>query len=232
MPVHSLAEYTLSEEYLTKRFSRPAKSPEKIVYEFTNDIGYLHQYYRLRTEMFIGAYGLKHFSGAKDEFDDCSDVMVARIGNHVIGGCRLSFSTPKDRKHLPMEKHDFVIEDQFSDVPLFDLKYAEISRMAILPEFQNSLVMLELSRQLFKYAAQNKARFVFTLAPVASAHDYRKMANLFGLNSKSRNDIDVADREEYQGIKMALSVIDLTSVYSPVPKAKQEAENPLSLVGA
>ncbi len=223
----------LSEEYLTRRFVRPAKEPAQVVYELTDDPGYLHQYYRLREQMFISVWGLKEFSGLKDEYDDESDIMVARVGNQVIGGCRLTFSTPNDRKHLPMEKQDFILEEQFPELPLYDLKFAEISRMAILPEYQNSIVMLELSRQLLKRGAEKKARFAFTLAPVPLARNYRKAAHLFGLNWKIRNDIAIPDREEYEGIKMVVSMLDLAPVYRPIPKDKKaKADNSISLVGA
>lgn len=222
----------LSEEYLTRRFSRPTKQAESVTYELTRDPAYLHQYYRLREEMFISVWGLKQFCGQKDEYDDESDIMVARIGNHVVGGCRLTFSTPEDRKHLPMEKQDFVLEDQFAELSLYDMKFAEISRLAILPEYQNSIVMLELSRQLLKRGAEKKARYAFTLSPVPLARNYRKAANLFGLNWKIRNDIVIPEREEYEGISMVLSMIDLAPVYSPKPKAKAQVEDSISLVGA
>jgi len=228
----TLRDSELSEEYLTRRFSRPAKEAERVTYELTRDPGYLHQYFRLREEMFISVWGLKQFSGQKDEYDDESDIMVARIGNQVVGGCRLTFSTPEDRKHLPMEKQDFVLEDQFVELGLYDLKFAEISRMAILPEYQNSLVMLELSRQLLKRGAEKKARYAFTLSPVPLARNYRKAAHLFGLNWKIRADMEIPDREEYEGIKMVLSMIDLAPVYRPKPRAKAQVEDSISLVGA
>jgi hypothetical protein len=181
--------------------------------------------------MFISVWGLQQFSGKKDEFDDISDVMVARVGRQVIGGCRLTFSTP-DHRALPMEGQDFNLEDTFPEIPLHTMEFVEISRMAILPEYQNSLVMLELSRQLLKRGAEKRARFAFTLAPVPLARNYRKAASLFGLNWKIRNDIEIPDRQEYEGIKMVLSMLDLAPVYRPVPKPKAQVEDAISLVGA
>lgn len=227
-----LQQAKLSDEYLNRRFSRVAKEPMQVVYELTRDAGYLHQYFRLREEMFISVWGLDHFCGKKDEYDDESDIMVARIGNNVIGGCRLTFSTLGGNKHLPMEKQDFILEDQFSELSLHELKYAEISRMAILPDYQNSVVMLELSRQLLKRGAEKKARFAFTLAPAPLARNYRKAANLFGLNWKIRNDIAIPDREEYEGIKMVISTLDLAPVYRPMPKPKEQVQESITLVGA
>lgn len=203
----------LSQDMLSKRFSRPTRAPEKITYELTRDPGYLFQYYRLREEMFISVWGLEHFAGDKDEFDDRSDVMVARIGNHVIGGCRLTFSTPQDRSPLPIEKHAFDLRALFPQLDLAQHTYVEISRMAILPDFQNSVVMLELSRQLLKRGAEKHARFAFTLSPTTLARNYRKAAMLFGLKWNILNNIEVPDREEYEGIKMVLSMLDLDAAY-------------------
>jgi hypothetical protein len=207
------ADVELSSEFLTRKFSRPQRQPEEVAYELTKDAGYLHQYYRLREDMFIHVWGLENFTGKKDEFDDNSDIMIARIGNHVIGGCRLTFSTPKTRKSTPMEKQDFDLAHGLPELNLSKESYVEISRMAILPEYQNSVVMLELSRQLLKRGAEQKARFAFTLAPAKLARNYRKAASLFGLEWQILNDVKIPEREEYEGIKMVLSMLDMAPVY-------------------
>lgn len=212
------ADAELSSEYLTRKFSRPQREPEHIVYEMTQDPGYLHQYFLLRKQMFIHIWGLEHFDGTKDEYDDQSDIMVARRGNHVIGGCRLTFHNAHASSRLPMEKDDFSLPVQLPALALGEVPYVEISRMAILPEFQNSVVLLELSRQLLKRGAELKARYAFTLAPVMLARNYRKAASLFGLKWEIKNDIKVPDREEYEGIKMVLSMLDLAPVYTYKPE--------------
>lgn len=204
----------ISSEILSRRFSRPSKAPAKVTYELTEDKGYLFQYYRLREEMFISVWGLEHFSGEKDSYDDVSDIMVARIGNHVIGGCRLTFSSPQQRAKLPMEKETFSMQEKFPQLMLQNENYVEISRMAILPEYQNSLVMLELSRQMLKRGAEKKARYAFTLSPTSLARNYRKAAMLFGLKWNIMNNIIIPDREEYEGIQMVLSMLDLEAVYN------------------
>lgn len=209
----------ISHDLISKRFSRPARAPEKVTYELTQDPGYLFQYYRLREEMFISVWGLEHFSGEKDAYDDCSDIMVARIGNHVIGGCRLTFSVPGQRIQLPMEKEGFNLPELFPNLSLSEHTYVEISRMAILPDYQNSVVMLEMSRQMLRRGAEQHARYAFTLSPSSLARNYRKAAMLFGLKWNIMNNIPVPDREEYEGIKMVLSTLDLDTIYQ-----KEKAE--------
>ncbi len=224
------SDVELSGDFLTRKFSRPQREPEQVVYEMTRDAGYLHQYFRLRQEMFIHIWGLEHFNGTKDEYDDQSDIMVARRGNHVIGGCRLTFHNAHASNRLPMEKSDFVLAEHLKDIPFSDVTYVEISRMAILPEFQNSVVLLELSRQLLKRGAEMKARYAFTLAPTTLARNYRKAASLFGLKWEIRNDIQVPDREEYEGIRMVLSMLDLAPVYTPKSKTEVVGDKSLASV--
>lgn len=223
---HSVSsDVELSGDFLTRKFSRPQKQPEAVIYEMTDDPGYLHQYFRLREEMFIHVWGLENFTGRKDNYDGLSDIMIARRGNHVLGGCRLTFHNAHASNRLPMEKDDFILADHLPELPLADATYVEISRMAILPEFQNSVVMLELSRQLLKRGAEMKANYAFTLAPVPLARNYRKAASLFGLKWEIRSDIVVPDREEYEGIKMVLSMLDLAPVYRRKSKASEAASD-------
>jgi hypothetical protein len=202
----------ISYDSVASRFSRPQRTPAKVVYELTRDPGYLFQYYRLRAEMFISVWGLEHFNGQKDAYDDSSDVVVARIGNHVIGGCRVTFKAPHGNDPLPMEKSDFSLAEKFPHLPLAECIHVEISRMAILPDYQNSVVMLELSRQLLKLGIEKHARYAFTLSPAPLARNYRKAAMLFGLKWNILNNIAIPDREEYEGIKMVLSMLDLDTI--------------------
>ncbi len=230
-PAAAIASAELSEEYLKLRFSRTAKQAENVVYEVTRDPALLHQYYRLREEMFINVWGLKRFSGHQDDYDDKSDIMIARIGKHCIGGCRLTFKEPGTNEHLPMEKDDFLLSQEMSQLPLDSVRYVEISRLAILPDFQNSVVMLELSRELLKRGAEKKARYAFTLAPVPLARNYRKAASQFGLNWNMLNNVSIPKRDEYEGIKMVLSMLDLAPVYrNKTSKKQQDSAN--SLVAA
>lgn len=215
--VHSAPD-KLSDVNIARRFRRQPLQPQAVIYEETRDPGYLHQYYRLREQMFINVWGLKNFSGKVDEYDDQSEIIVARIGNQCIGGCRLTFSAPDDHMQLPMEKEGLELTNHFKELNLDNILYAEISRLAILPEYQNSFVMLELIRQMIKRGATKRARYAFTLSPVPLARNYRKASSLFGLKWDIRSDIAIPDREEYEGIRMVLSVLDLTPIYNKKAK--------------
>lgn len=214
----------ISEEYLTRRFSRGAKKSENLVCELTRDPGYLHQYYLLRERMFISVWGLTQPAVQKDEYDAKSEVMVARIGNHVIAGCRLAYSNANGGDFLPMEKNGFVIGNTLPEISATSETIVEISRMAVLPEYQDSIAMLEFLRQVIKRGAEKNARYAVALARAPLARSYKKSASLFGLNWKIRGDINIPDSEEFDDARMVLSVIDLAPISRPLPKTKEKAE--------
>ncbi len=219
---HSL-DTELSDEYLTRRFSRLAKKPQKIVYEFTRDPGLLHQYFHLREDMFISVWGLKKFCGQHEIFDDISDILIARRGRQCIAGGRLTISTPEARKMLPLEKVDFMLADLFPELDLHECTYGEFSRLAILPEFRGGAVFPEIARRFIKRAIDQGVEYAFNIAPQPLARSYRQAVQLFGLSWSVRHDIPVPDREEYEGIKMVMSVMDLTRFTRGKPVKEQEA---------
>jgi len=202
-------EADFSESYLARRMMRSAKKPAQAVYEFTNDPGLLHQYYRLREDMFISVWGLKNFSGEKEHFDDLSHIMVARQGLQCIAGGRLTISTPFNHQAMPMEKDDFKLKELMPDLNLAQRSYGEFSRLAILPEFRAGLVFPEIARRFIRRAIAEGVEYACNIAPQPLARSYRQAVQMFGLEWNVRHDVVVPDREEYEGIKMVLSVMDL-----------------------
>jgi hypothetical protein len=211
-----LIDHEVHSSSLARRYSRVKAKPE-VAYEFTTDRGILQQYYRLREEMFISVWGLDHFSGEKDAFDDVSDVVVARIGNQCIGGCRLTFSSHDKNKRniLPLERGGQSLASFVPELPIADMNCVEVSRLAILPEFQNSVVMLKLINKMIQHAVTRKAHYAFAMSPQLLARNYRKAVRLFGMDWQIRSDITIPDREEFEGIQMVLSQLDLAKAYQP-----------------
>ena len=204
----------VSDERVVKRFTRMAREPQQLIYEFSRDPGYLHQYYRLREEMFIRIWGLENFNGAKDQYDDYSEIVIARIGNLVVGGARMTFSSASHPQKLPMEKDDFILREQAPELFVGNRPVVEISRLAILPEYQNSMVMLEICRDMLKLAVEQRAAYGVSVAPLALARNYRKVMFMFGLEWEIQRKIQLPEREEYEGIKMAFSVMNLAPLYN------------------
>lgn len=218
----------LSDEYLAHRFSRLARKPEKIAYEFTQDLGLLHQYFRLREDMFISVWGLKHFCGKHEIFDDISEVLIARRGRQCIAGGRLTINKPNARKLMPMEKDSFLLSDMFPELDLQETTYGEFSRLAILPEYRGGVVFPEIARRFINKAIDSGVEYAFNIAPVPLARSYRQAVQLFGLSWDVRHDIVVPDRPEYEGIRMVLSVMDLTRFTRKKPAKAKKREKQLA----
>ncbi len=202
----------ISEEYLEQRFSRPEKKPEVAVCEFTRDVGFLHQYHRLRQEPFISQWGLGGLAGGMDDFDDSGDVIVARLGNHCVGGLRINYKTAE--ANLPLENIPCLSGVAQEPLPA-GMIYAEIARFAVLPEYQNSLmVMGELFQEAFRHAADNNVKIAFILLPVMLSRQYNKLArHSFEANWHLRPDIDIPITNDFGGTKMLMSMIDLTPIH-------------------
>lgn len=197
------------------------REPEPLVYEFTRDPALLHQYYRLREQMFISVWGLKHFDGAKDEFDEIHETLIARQGRFCVGGVRFTFSTPNKPAIMPMESNGLDLKLLFPELDLENKIYGECGRFAMLPEFRSR----ETSHQMLQHIAlqhlRYKAAYGFWLAPFIAARSYRQTFASLGVNCKIRTDIEVPDRDSYEGIKMYVGVIDFTTPLVKESKARE-----------
>lgn len=212
-----------ADSILGRKALRSAKLAEPVSYDFTDDVGLVHQYCRLREEMFISVWGLEHFSGQKDRYDDISHVLVARRGLHVIAGGRLTISSSMHPVTMPMEGKDLSLQQIFPEYNLEKGTYGEFSRLAILPEFRAGEVFPEIARRFIRRAIAEGVDYAFNLAPLPLARSYRQTMQLFGLNWQVRTDIPVPQREEYEGIRMVISVMDLTQI----GKSRQKATDPV-----
>jgi hypothetical protein len=212
-----------SDSLLGRRAIRSTNLAKPVSYDFTDDAGLIHQYCRLREEMFISVWGLKHFSGQKDRYDDISHIMVARRGLHVVAGGRLTIASAMHPVTLPMEGPDLSLQAMFPEFNLAKGTYGEFSRLAILPEFRAGDIFPEIARRFIRRAIAEGVDYAFNLAPLPLARNYRQTMNLFGLSWNIRSDIPVPPREEYEGIKMVISVMDLTQI----GKSRQKSSDPL-----
>lgn len=204
----------IPESALARKALRSTLKPEKVVFEFTHDSGLVHQYCTMRENMFISVWGLKHFSGIKDRYDDLSHVMVARRGLQVIAGGRLTISRAGQQLAMPMEGPDFKLAEAFPDIDFSLATIGEFSRLAILPEFRGGSVFPNLAKRFISKAVAEGVDFAFNLAPVPLARSYRQAMQLYGLNWRICGDVKVPDREEFEGIKMTVSLMDLRPLHA------------------
>lgn len=205
--LHVRPESFGEESALARRYTRSAEQ-EPLTFEFSTDEALLHQYYMLRERMFISTWGLKEFSAQEDNYDRTSDVLIVRRGNLCVGGARLTFSKPGDRPVLPMENPSFQLQQIFPDLDLEHKIYAECARMALLPEFRTKEVSFQIRHELIKHCVSKNADYAFWIAPLLQARNYRQTCVNLGYACKIRTDVEVPDREEYEGIKMYMAVLE------------------------
>jgi hypothetical protein len=160
--------------------------------------------------MFINVWGLKNFCGQEDNFDAQSTIVIARKGLQCIGGGRLTVSSPTNRRALPMEKEGLALTSLFPELDLNETTYCEFSRLAILPEFRSGNVFIEIARKFVTKAMAEGAEYAFNIAPLPLARSYRQAGQAYGLKWDIYSHVEIPQREEYEGIKMVISVMDLS----------------------
>lgn len=194
---------------LAKQIERTMKPVQPIVYEFTKDKGYLHQYYMLRERVYTEVWDLKGFTAQEDDYDKRGMILVARRGNQVVGGLRLNFRDDRSIRMLPGESPDFEYHKVLPKMGLQNKKIVECTRLAVLAEFRKEGVADELIRLSLKKSEAMNAEYYFYLSPVSQAKVYSKTFRKVGVVHGTYDSVQVPDREEYEGIKMVLSYVEL-----------------------
>jgi hypothetical protein len=111
-----------------------------------------------------------------------------------------------------MEKPDFSLKAALPELDLAHHTYCEFSRLAILPDFRAGKVFPEMASRFIRRAVAEGVEYAFNMAPLPLARNYRQAMKAFGLNWNIRSDIKIPDREEFEGIKMVLSVMNLVTI--------------------
>lgn len=170
------------QDALIRRFSKVPKQPEPVVFEFTSDKGLLHQYYRLRDQVFGRDIAHSDGSGGADIHDKISEILVARRGKLLIGACRLTVREGDESFLLPMETEDFKLRDVFPNLPLHKERHAAISKFAILEEHRQQDILHGLCKIMFDRVIASDTHYVFSRTTSILARNWRKIANSFGAN--------------------------------------------------
>jgi len=161
---------------LVKRFGRSPSQLEPLVFEFTNDRGLLHQYYRLREVMYRKVFNTDKFVGTEDIHDKLSHILIARRGRLCVGGCRLTIREADEDFLLPMESADFKLRDVFPNLPLKKLRHGEISRFAIMDEDDDRLeIMGLLSQLIIEKCNSSELGYAFLKSSLPMARNWRKI---------------------------------------------------------
>ena len=217
------------QESLIRRFSKPDKGVEPVVFEFTEDKALLHQYHLLREDIFWSNATHLEEKNSDEIYDKISEVLVARRGRQVIGACRLTFREGDEKFLLPMETETFQIRDALPELPLDKERHAVISKFAILEEHRAYDILYGLCKILFDRVIATDTYYVFARAETyALGRNWRLIANSFGAkHTQICNDVDVPENPNVPGVKRYLTYSDLSDLCQhthprvPIPRKRE-----------
>jgi len=198
------------EEMLEVRFKAKSKFEKELTFEFTHDRGFLHQYYKLRAKELNDVFGLDGYPDQETESDREAQILIVRMGNFCVGGMALHIKTAKKNKPLPMEKHGFLIEHHFPELGYKQQNYAQLSRMAILPEFRRGDVAYHITKRIYKKSIASNIKQIFCVSTLKHDRFYRYECSVLGLqNTKVHEDIALPHYDAEWGTKMYLLSIPI-----------------------
>lgn len=220
-----------AQDALIRRFSRPAKEVEPVVFEFTNDKALLHQYYRLRDQTFGRDNFHSDGSGGADMHDKISEILVARRGKLLIGACRLTIREGDESFLLPIETESFKLREVFPNIPLNKERHATISKFAILEEHRQYEVMYELCRIVYERAITLDVHYVFSRTTPVLARNWRKIAHIVGAtNTRICTEVEVPPIPNFDE-KACLVFFDLSDLcLKKFPRVPVPTERKLELI--
>lgn len=115
-------------------------------------------------------------------FDRIGTIFIVRKAGKIIGGARTIASTPTNPNPLPLEAEGFSLKRSLPRLQLEYRRYAEISRLAILPEHRHGGVSEYLIRFMLAFLEYQDTDYLFTNAPLVQARSYRKIIGGLGYN--------------------------------------------------
>ena len=173
------------EDALAKRFTnRWTGKQEDIVFEFTKDPGLLHQFHHIYEDQFRSVHNaLRYQHSEQDEHDARGHVIIARRGNFCVGGARLSIKTPRQPHLMPIEIDGFRLDHHFPELTQKEMRYAQIGRFCLLPEFRGGNATQILLWHLYRKSVALGMDVVFGTAPILNARVYMQNFSAMGLKT-------------------------------------------------
>lgn len=209
-----------SEEGLAMRFGRKGKPKLALTYEFTRDPGLLHQYYRIYNAE-CRVVNMPEFRMAEDKYNKRSEIMVVRLGNLVVGGARITIRTPRLDEPLPLEIGEFRLNSVFPELTTKQMRYAEFSRLAVLPDYRGADVLREIIINVYRRCVALDINYIFAAAPLVNGRSYRQICKAIGLNEAAVHmHVDIPPAPGFEEVKDYLfSVV----IYKSLPNIEEPA---------
>jgi hypothetical protein len=202
-----------NEDLMFDRHRRLRKLPE-ITYEFTKDPGLLQQYYSLRGLVFSRTHGID-MPGIADSYDEKSEIIIAKLGDQVIGGTRLTFIKAGDDPSVSLNKYSIHLEKDMPELSLNKIGFCDASKMVILEEFQTRDIMKNLIDIMFRRCNEKGFKYAFSMCPTIVYRLYRLTINRLGYHSELCEKIRFPDNVDgVSGSTFKLMMFDIEKSFS------------------
>lgn len=176
----------------------------------TTDKEWLGQYFKIRKQVFLeevksGLTGVNDYS--KDSSLDLNSEIIVVVKDGVcVGGTRFTIVPQQSNQLLPMEIHNFRLKNYLPELHFHS--YAELSALALLPEYRTCDYIDSIVKCANKIAAERKVRYIFAKATAVRARNFRRSYSRLGTALKIRGDIPIPTFSE-SNIKRYLVIQDL-----------------------
>ena len=217
-------QHVVNEDLLFRRHKRLRNLPE-LTYEFTKDPALLQQYYMLRSLVFERSYGVS-IEPEADVYDDESHILIARAGNQVVGGVRMTFKLPGNNSKISLSKYHIDIEAALPELNLGANGYCEAARMAVLEEYQATDITRKLMEIMFKHSHSLGIKHAFSMVPTAVYRLHRITCKKLGYKYELLDHVTLpSDVDGVDGKSFKLMLFDVgNSIKSPKIQKASTAE--------
>jgi hypothetical protein len=225
--MHASSSYDAStEESLVRRYGKSKKKHSELVFEFTRDPALIHQYHRIYEEQFRIVHQAVNYRSVQDEHDRNGYIMIVREGNLCVGGARLSVKTPRKPQPLPIEMNEFRLANYFPKLEQKEMKYGQIGRFCLLPEYWGGTATRLLLTNLYRKSVALGLDMIFGTAPISNARAYMKNFSAMGLKEpKIHFDIDLPPYPMCEEIKFYLVSVVVNKLVATNEKNHSNKQN-------
>jgi hypothetical protein len=182
----------------------------EVVIEYSEDPRLHEAHQRLYADRFRREHGAVRYQYLPEvRSEPCGYVLIARVGNEVVGGLRLSVKSPSNSARLPLEIGGFELTRVFPDLKNM-APYCQASRFVLADPYAGSdlvdLLILGLERGMRNLGATS----LFAVAPMSNARLYRRRCRVHGVSAFNiLKDVELPIFPMCEGIRLHLLRADL-----------------------
>jgi hypothetical protein len=204
-----------------------ANKQEGLVFEFTRDPALLGQFYRIYENEFKAVLKADYHHADSDKHDRDGHFLIVRRENLCVGGARLSVKTPQHLDLLPIEMGDFRIENYFPHLRQKQMRYGQIGRLCLLPEFRGGAITRMMFWHFFRKVVALDLDVIFATAPLVIARGHMRHFVAMGLTeAKIHHDITLPLYPMCEEIRFYLVsvVVDKSLIRNSESGAQQKSQ--------